>query len=660
MVVQQVVPETVERTATAGGPDLERIRTALLGRWPGVRQAARDRMLDPALHRIVDQTVADHRERVTAQLQVLLDSGQVRLPFPEAFGGTGDAGGNLVAFEEIVTADPSLQIKAGVQWGLFAAAILHLGTQRHHDRFLADAIELRTPGGFAMTETGHGSDVASIATRAVYDAEREEFVITTPFRAAWKDYIGNAAVDGRAAVVFAQLETRGERHGVHAFFVPIRDEAGRFLPGVGGEDDGPKGGLNGIDNGRLHFDGVRVPRENLLNRYGDVAPDGTYSSPIASQGRRFFTMLGTLVQGRVSLAGAANSGAKVALAIAVTYADQRRQFADAGGEEQVLLDYPRHQRRLLTRLAGVYAAAFNQEELLTDFHRVFTGEEDTDERRQALETFAAGAKAEATRHALETIQECREACGGAGFLAENRIPQLHADLDVYTTFEGDNTVLLQLVGKRLLTDYGKRLKAAGPAAAGIVAAGIAGRAAGAAGVTALVQRVADGGTAAGAARSLRDPAEQERLLAERVDVAVAEIAPDLRPGSASPEELARRFGARQHELIEAARASARLQQWRAFTRAVEAEEHAPTRALLALVRDVFALQTIERELGWYLVRGRLSRQRARAVTRLLDALVTRMRPHATGLVDAFGYEQGHLRAAISSGAEQRRQQEARA
>ena len=267
---------------------------------------------------------------MTAQLQVLLDSGAVRLPFPEQFGGSGDAGGNLVAFEELVTADPSLQIKAGVQWGLFAAAILHLGTRYHHEHFLADAIELQTFGGFAMTETGHGSDVASIATTATYDPATQEFVIDTPFRAAWKDYIGNAAVDARAAVVFAQLETLGERQGVHAFFVPIRDASGAFLPGVGGEDDGPKSGLNGVDNGRLHFSGVRVPRANLLNRYGDVAPDGTYSSPIASQGRRFFTMLGTLVQGRVSLAGAANTGAKLALQIAITYADQRRQFAGSG------------------------------------------------------------------------------------------------------------------------------------------------------------------------------------------------------------------------------------------------------------------------------------------------------------------------------------------
>ena len=130
------------------------------------------------------------------------------------------------------------------------------------------------------------------------------------------------------------MRTGGVDHGVHAFYVPIRDPGtGAFLPGVGGEDDGLKGGLSGIDNGRLWFDHVRVPRRDLLDRYGSVAADGTYSSPIASPGRRFFTMLGTLVQGRVSLDGAAVNASKVALQVAVTYANQRRQFAGASGNE---------------------------------------------------------------------------------------------------------------------------------------------------------------------------------------------------------------------------------------------------------------------------------------------------------------------------------------
>src|SRR5699024_131202 len=152
-------------------------------------------------------------------------------------------------------------------------------------------------------EIGHGSDVQSLATTATYDpsgGEDGEWVIHTPFRAAWKDFLGNAAIHAKAATVFARLITKGVDHGVHCFYVPVRDAEGELLPGVSSEDDGPKGGLNGIDNGRLAFDHVRIPRTNLLGRYGDVAADGTYTAPVESPGRRFFTMLRTLVEGRVA------------------------------------------------------------------------------------------------------------------------------------------------------------------------------------------------------------------------------------------------------------------------------------------------------------------------------------------------------------------------
>ena len=79
------------------------------------------------------------------------------------------------------------------------------------------------------------------------------------------------------AAVFAQLITGGECHGVHCLVVPIRDEDGNDLPGVTTSDCQYKGGLPGVDNGRIMFDQVRVPRENLLNKYADVAPDGGYS-----------------------------------------------------------------------------------------------------------------------------------------------------------------------------------------------------------------------------------------------------------------------------------------------------------------------------------------------------------------------------------------------
>ncbi len=675
--VRSKKPATSRRTPAGGAPtaphtaaeaseariDVDKVTDLLLGTWGDTRREAREMIKDPAFWRVDGLSMEEHRERVLSQMHLLVDNGGVHRAFPTEYGGEANNGANIAGFTELVAADPSLQIKSGVQWGLFGSAVLQLGTKEHHDKWLPGIMSLEIPGAFAMTETGHGSDVAAIGTTATYDPDTEEFVIDTPFRGAWKDYLGNAALHGIAATVFAQLITNGVNHGVHCFYVPLRDENGDFLPGIGGEDDGLKGGLNGIDNGRLHFDHVRVPRTNLLNKYGDVAPDGTYSSHISSPGRRFFTMLGTLVQGRVSLDGAASWASAIALDIAITYANQRRQFdSGAGSDEVVLLDYGKHQRRLLTRLATTYASIFAHDEFLQKFDAVFSGAADTDDDREDLETLAAALKPLSTWHALDTLQEAREACGGAGFLFENRLVGLRSDLDIYVTFEGDNNVLLQLVGKRLLSDFGKQFQAKDAKALAAYALGqTAGKVFHGAGLRQLGQTVTDfGSTARAIERGLRAD-QQHELLAGRVQQMVTDVATRLRPASGlSPADAAALFNANQSELIEAARAHAELLQWEAFTDAVNSIEHDGTKRVLTWLRDLFGLGLVEKHLAWYLIHGRLSSQRAGAVSSYIDRLCLRLRPHAQDLVDAFGYAPEHLRAPIASGAEQARQDEARA
>ncbi|MFL0411093.1 acyl-CoA dehydrogenase [Microbacterium paludicola] len=656
--------EPTHEVAPSDAPriDIPLVTDKLLGTWGDIRRTAREMLKDSAFWRIDGQTHHEHRERVYSQLGLLVQHNAIGRAFPVEYGGEDNNGGNLASFEELVLADPSLQIKAGVQWGLFTSAIYQLGTKKHWDKWLKAAIELEIPGAFAMTETGHGSDVAAIGTTATYDPETEEFVIHTPFRGAWKDYLGNAAVHGTAATVFAQLITGGVNYGVHCFFVPIRDENGEFLPGVGGEDDGVKGGLNGIDNGRLHFTEVRVPRENLLNRYGDVAADGTYSSPIASPGRRFFTMLGALVQGRVSLDGAATTASALALNIAVTYGNQRRQFAGASGAETVLLDYGKHQRRLIPRLATTYAQTFAHDELLRKFDAVFGGTNDTEESREDLETLAAALKSLSTWHALDTVQEAREACGGSGFLAENRLVGLRSDLDVYVTFEGDNNVLLQLVGKRLLGDYAKQFKGKdSKEIAAFVVGQTAGKVFHGAGLRQLGQAVADLGQVARSVELGLRAKDQHELLTDRVQQMVADVAGRLRAATKlSPDAAAALFNENQVELLEAARAHAELLQWEAFTDAVASVEDAGTKQVLGWLRDLFGLGLLEKHLSWYLMHGRLSNQRAIAVGRYIDRLCLRLRPHAQDLVDAFGFAPEHVRAPIASGAEKERQDEAAA
>ena len=661
-------PATAPPATPAAAPpnptqaDLDVLRRVLDGRWGPIRERARDLAAGQLFRPVFDMPREEYRAHVTAQVRALAASGLPRLGLPESVGGDNDVGASVTAFEMLAFGDLSLLVKAGVQWGLFAGAILHLGTERHHERYLADAASFELPGCFAMT--GHGSDVAAIRTTATFDRDADEFVISTPDRSAYKDYIGNAARDGRAAVVFAQLRipdrrvlgpdvspgpahgapARGARAfevqalGVHAFVVPIRGADGQPCAGVHIEDCGPKGGLNGVDNGRLAFTDVRVPRDALLNRYGDVAADGTYRTPIASANARFFTMLGTLIQGRISVAGGAGSAAQAALAIAVRYGERRRQFAAPGGDDEVvLLDYRTHQRRLLPLLATSYALRFTQEALVASLHDIFTGTGASDEARRELEARAAGVKAVATWHATTAIQTAREACGGAGYLAENLLPGLKADTDIFTTFEGDNTVLLQLVAKELLTNYRTSFGELDPL--GVV------RFAGRHVLSTVVERTA--------ARSLlhqlrsaapgRDRDADLLLRSHQIEIfrwrerhVLNGVARRLRRVHPTGPGAFAGFNDAQDHVIKAARVHVDRVVLDAFVAAIERCPPGPTRTLLATVCDLYALSTIEADKGWFLEHGRLSARRAKILTRTVNELCAQLRPQATLLVDGLG------------------------
>jgi acyl-CoA oxidase len=115
-----------------------------------------------------------------------------------------------------------------------------------------------------------------------------------------------------------------DNKGVHCFVVPVRDEkTGELLPGVTCGDCGPKAGLLQLDNAFWHFDNVRVPRENLLNKFGDVLENGSYVSSL-TEGQRFAAVLGELVMGRTSLTGSSYQFCAAAISEAIRFSLHRR------------------------------------------------------------------------------------------------------------------------------------------------------------------------------------------------------------------------------------------------------------------------------------------------------------------------------------------------
>lgn len=611
----------------------EELKSMLLGSWSEERMQARELIKNPEFYYVAGLTYHEHREHVLRQMKLLRDSEIVFAAFPEEYGGLNNFGAHVAAFEELIAADPSLQIKSGVQYGLFAAAIQHLGTKKHHDAYLRKAMNLEMLGCYGMTESGHGSDVFNIKTTATYDVKNDEFVINTPSRDAWKDYLGNAAVHGRWGVIFAQLYTgMNQKHGVHAFLVPIRDEFGNFLEGVSGEDDGVKGGLNGIDNGRLSFNNVRISRDNLLNRYGDVDRKGNYSSAISNPKRRFFVMLGTLVQGRVSLDGAAVAASKLALQISVSYANKRKQFMNLAGEENILMNYQTHQNRLLPLVAETYAASFAHDEMLKKFDEVFSrlasssGEEV--EGMQDLETIAAALKASNTWHALNVLQQSREACGGNGFLQENHIVQLRSDFDVYVTFEGDNTVLMQLVGKRLLTDYAAVMKNSS--------------------IVQKVQHVSK--EAVDKARfkftELNHMATVSELLKIRVDVMTSHAASVMYHARLNNESLESAFNSIQVDIVNLGHAYADWLKFDAFRRHIKSLPNNGEWDELNDLCKLYGWVCVRNNLAWYLSENVLTSAQGKEVTKIVYSLLDDLKNVSQTFVDAFGYEPEHLRAKI--------------
>jgi len=570
----------------------------------------------------------EHRERVLEAIQLLADEGLGSLAFPTDHGGTDSPGASVAVFETLAYGDLSILVKFGVQFGLFGGSVHQLGTEKHHAEYLRRIGSLELPGCYAMTETGHGSNVRDLETTATYDHNDRSLVIHTPTETAGKDWIGNAALHGQIATVFARLIVDDEDHGVHAVLVPIRDPDGLAWPGVRIEDRGLKLGLNGVDNGRLWFTEVRVPVENLLDRFATIDAQGVYHSPIASSGRRFFTMLRTLVAGRVSIASASVSAARLGLTIAIRYAAGRRQFGARGSDETPILEYLAVQRALLPRLASTFAGHF----AVRDLQRRFASGSATDDGE--VEVLAAALKAWTSDRCVETLQACREMCGGQGYLADNRFAALKADTDIFTTFEGANLVLCQLAAKGLLSKYRDdmgsldlrgALQYLGERAETSLTE-----------LNPVVTRRTDEG-------HLLDPDFHLGALTYREERLLRSAATRLRGRLRDGMESLEAVNEVQDHLVSLATAHAERVALQRFQIGL-INAPADARSILGSLCALFALSRIEADRAWFLEAGYLEGVKSRAIRSQVNSLCGQIASCAPDLVDGFGIPEGLLPA----------------
>ncbi|MEE6474891.1 hypothetical protein FKM82_010527 [Ascaphus truei] len=406
----------------------------------------------PLFQQRYDLNLDDMRDLTFERVKFAMGLPQVQRAFQEMTDKNKNfINRSLIIGEVLCTADMTTGVKCGVICWLFGGAVMNLGGPEHILKWFLPLKDQKFTGMFAMTERGHGSNVRGILTEAVFDPVSQEFIINTPCENAEKMYIGNA-MKGNYAAVFAQLITNGKSQGPHCFIVPIRDLNGKMYPGVGAVDMMHKEGLHGVDNGILTFNQVRIPRENLLDKFGSVSPDGKYHSSIDNKSARFNAMLAALTPTRLALTFQALGAMKLGLTIAIRYSHSRRQFGPKGKEEVKIIDHQTQHLRLMPHLATALALTFTSRyagEILDE--DVYHNRDLVNNR--PLQALVAGLKAYSTWENLSCLQDCRECTGGMGFMMENRIPGLKCDSDVFVTFEGDNVVMLQVVVRELLAQY---------------------------------------------------------------------------------------------------------------------------------------------------------------------------------------------------------------
>jgi acyl-CoA oxidase len=574
----------------------------------------------------------DFRAKILQQVQLLGEKGYGAMAYPPEYGGTGNMPAYAAIFEHLMFVDGSLAVKFGVQFGLFGGSIQKLGTKKHHDQYLSDAGKTNLLGCFAMTETGHGSNVRGIRTTATYDPTTDSIIIHTPGKNDNKEYIGNA-LHSKIATVFAQLIVNGKNEGVHAILVPLRNEKHELLEGVIIEDNGYKLGLNGVDNGKIWFNNVSVPRENLLDKYGEITSEGNYSSSIKNPNKRFFTMLGTLVGGRICVARGALGGAKMALTIAVKHALNRRQFNDSIKiQEDLIMDYPTHQIRLTPSIASAYVYHVVLEEMMKRYS------DDSQPDKRQIETQVAGLKSVITWFANDTIQECREACGGKGYLLENRIADLKGDVDIFTTFEGDNTVLLQLAAKGILSDFKAEFNSAGFTSV----------------LKLLQSQLSDKLTAINPlysnkvdAEHLYNPKFHKHAFNYRTRRLTYTLAMRIRGYIKKGVPSYQAFLKVQTHLLALGKAYSTELAYSVFSEFCAAVEDEAYRELLEKVGTLHALQQIHLDARWYLEQGYLGSTKSKAIRQRVERLSTELRPHIEVLADGFGIPEHCLTAPIA-------------
>ncbi|MDK2013827.1 acyl-CoA dehydrogenase [Deinococcus sp. 43] len=327
------------------------------------------------------------------QLRGLAELGLMGATVPEQWGGAGlDSVTYALCLEEVAAADASVAVIVSVQNGLPEQMILRYGTDAQRGRFLRPLAQGAHIGAFCLTESGAGSDAASLRLQATRDGD--DWVLNGT--KAWITSGGQADT----YLVMARTGGSGAR-GVSCFIV----ENG--APGLSFGKPEEKLGLHASHTTTVTFDGVRVPHANM----------------VGEEGQGLIIALASLDAGRIGIAMQALGIARAAMEHATRYAAEREQFGKPLREfEGVSFKIARMAARIESaRLVALKAA------WLKDQGRPYGKE-------------ASIAKLLASEAAVDVTRDAIQIFGGNGYSREYPVERLYRDAKVTEIYEGTSEI----------------------------------------------------------------------------------------------------------------------------------------------------------------------------------------------------------------------------
>ncbi|NXH13619.1 ACOX2 oxidase, partial [Bucco capensis] len=514
---------------------------------------------------------------------------------------------------------------------VFMRSISMLGSDKQVAKWIPLATQYQLIGSYAQTELGHGTYLQGLETTAVFDITTQEFILNTPKISAMKWWPGDMGRSATHTVAFAQLYIHGKCYGVHPFIVQIRSLQDHSLcPGITAGDIGPKMSFEHADNGFLMLQNVRIPRENMLSKFCEVQPDGTYVR-WGSQKINYFTMTSV----RISLiSDEVITPVMKACTIAIRYSVVRRQSKLKPGEQEAkILDYQTQQEKLLPQLAAAYAFHLISNYLQELFDRGYREiQRKNFDMLPELHAFSSGFKAIITQYCTSAVEICLRACGGHGYSLLSGLPSLYTKILASCIYEGENTILLLQTARFLI-------KCFMAASAG--------------------QPVPPSVTYLAAVKPGKCPAKNKLdfLSPDIYMEAYRHTAARLVSSTAAKLQDLTQSGVKKHDawnqctvqLARAAKAHCHYITVKNFAEAVvKIETQAGIQKIMKHLCDLFALHGIFSNAGIFLHDGYISGTQMDMVTASYLDLLPVIRKDAVPLVDAFDFTDKSLNSALGS------------